>query len=302
MFFQVFKDISMNHTVITAFYHFINFPDYQNIKEPLLKFCTEQGLKGTILLASEGINSTISGTREAIDNLYVYLRDVLKINNLVYKESCDKVQPFHKMKVSLKKEIVALGVDNLDVENLKGEYIRPENWDNFIADKDVMVIDTRNKYETLLGTFENAIDPRTATFRQFPKWVEENLSHLDKKKKIAMFCTGGVRCEKSTAYLKALGFENVYHLEGGILQYFEDTEAKAWHGSCFVFDTRVALDKNLEADRNIHCQKCNKAMNTDDVRIAALLEKMHCLDCLEDRALAEEAYVRGAAKHLGTSK
>ena len=271
----------MNQTIVTTFYHFINFSDFESIKPPLMTFCKSHSLKGTILLAREGINSTISGSREAIDNLYIHLREILGIENLVYKESFNEKQPFHKMKINLKKEIVALGIEGLDVENLKGQYIKPQDWDDFISADDVMLIDTRNKYETLLGSFKNAIDPRTSTFRQFPKWVKENLSEADKAKKIAMFCTGGVRCEKSTAYLKAVGFENVYHLEGGILKYLEDTDAKAWHGSCFVFDDRVALDKNLQADKHIHCVQCNKHMDTDDVRRAASIEKMACLKCID---------------------
>ena len=270
--------------IITTFYHFINFLEFENMKEPLLVFCKKNDLKGTILLAREGINSTISGSRAGIDNLYIYLKEELGIENLVYKESINEELPFQKMKVNLKKEIVALGVENLDVENLKGDYIKPQDWDNFIAQEDVLVVDTRNKYETLLGSFNGAIDPRTDTFRQFPKWVKENLSAVDKNKKIAMFCTGGVRCEKSTAYMKSQGFNNVYHLEGGILKYFEDTEAKAWHGSCFVFDDRVALDKKLMADKDIHCVKCDKNMDTDDVRRSSLAEQMTCIKCVDHHA------------------
>lgn len=274
----------MNQIIITTFYHFKNFPNFEEMKEPMLSFCKEQGMKGTILLAKEGINSTISGSREAIDNLYRYLKEDLDIQNLVYKESFNEEMPFKKMKVNLKKEIVALGVENLDVENLKGEYISPKDWDNFISQEDVLVVDTRNKYETLLGTFKNAVDPRTNNFKQFPKWVKEELAEVDKSKKIAMFCTGGVRCEKSTAYMKSQGFKNVYHLEGGILKYFEDTPADAWKGSCFVFDERVALDKNLKADHDIHCKDCNKNMDTDDVRKAALYEEMLCLKCADHHA------------------
>lgn len=269
----------MSEVIITTFYHFINFPEVENLKQPLLDFCKDQDLKGTILLAREGINSTISGSREGIDHLYQYISNDLGIDDLVYKESAHKNKPFYKMKVNLKKEIVALGAPDLDVENLKGEYISPENWDNFIKQEDVMVIDTRNKYETLLGSFDRAIDPKTDNFRQFPQWTEENLNNVDKNKKIAMFCTGGVRCEKSTAYLKSKGFNNVYHLEGGILKYFEDTKANSWHGSCFVFDDRVALNNKLTADQDIHCSNCNKQMNTDDVRKAALTNKMLCLKC-----------------------
>lgn len=265
--------------VITTFYHFKNLPNYEEIKPLMLEFCKNLGLKGTILLAHEGINSTISGSREAVNSLYDYLRNELGIENLVYKESYDEFQPFKKMKVNLKKEIVALGIDNLDTENLKGEYIEATKWDDFISREDVILIDTRNKYETLLGSFEKAIDPNTRTFRQFPRWVQDNMSDLNKEQKIAMFCTGGVRCEKSTAYLKSLGFKNVYHLEGGILKYFEDTEAKKWHGSCFVFDERVALNKNLDSDHDLNCRTCSSPMDTDDIRAAATSRDLSCIVC-----------------------
>lgn len=274
----------MNHIVITAFYHFINFNQLETLKENLLHFCKEQDLKGTILIAKEGINSTISGTREAIDELYQYLKNDLGIEDLVYKESFNKTKPFSKMKVNIKKEIVALGVEDLDVEKLKGEYISAKDWDNFIARDDVIVIDTRNKYETLLGTFDKAIDPRTRTFRQFPQWVKDNLVDVDQDQKIAMFCTGGIRCEKSTAFLKSQGFNNVYHLEGGVLKYFEDTDAKAWHGNCFVFDERVALDKQLKSANDITCVECDSHMGTDDVRKSSLIDKMTCLKCMDDHA------------------
>jgi UPF0176 protein len=266
-------------TIITTFYHFINLPNFEELKIPTLEFCKKHGLKGTILIAKEGVNSTISGNRDAIDNLYLYLQNEIGIQNLVYKESIHKDQPFGKMKVNLKKEIVALGVEDLDVENLKGDYISPEKWDEFISRDDVIVIDTRNKYETLLGTFENAIDPRTDNFRQFPQWVEENLSKTSKEQNIAMFCTGGVRCEKSTAYLKSVGFKNVYHLEGGILKYFEDTNSEKWLGSCFVFDDRVALNKNLSATNDLHCTICDKELDTDDIRRSALADKKICIQC-----------------------
>jgi UPF0176 protein len=267
-------------TVITAFYHFINLPNYEEMKPPMIDFCNSIGLKGTILLAREGINSTISGERESINELYKYLKSVIGIENLIYKESFHEVQPFKKMKVNLKKEIVALGVEDLDVEGLKGEYIEPKDWDDFIFQKDVITIDTRNKYETMLGSFETAIDPDTKSFRQFPQWVQDNLSHLDKEQKIAMFCTGGIRCEKSTAYMKSQGFKNVYHLKGGILQYFEDTKAKIWNGSCFVFDERVALNKQLVCDHEIQCKICNKDLNTDDIRASASSTKaISCMQC-----------------------
>lgn len=265
--------------VITAFYHFKDLPNFEELKEPTLEFCKSCGLKGTILLAKEGVNSTISGSREGIDKLYAYLRDEIGIKDLVYKESYHETQPFGKMKVSLKKEIVALGVENLDVEGLKGEYIPADKWDDFISREDVVLIDTRNKYETRIGTFERALDPRTDNFRQFPQWVEDKLKDVSKEQNIAMFCTGGIRCEKSTAYLKKAGFKNVFHLEGGILKYFEDTEAKKWHGSCFVFDDRVALDKKLHAATDLHCGNCDKELGTDDLRRSILAEQNICIQC-----------------------
>ena len=269
----------MNDIVITAFYHFMNLPNFEELREPTLEFCKSYGLKGTILLAKEGINSTISGSREGIDKLYGYLRDEIGINDLVYKEVYHQNQPFGKMKVSLKKEIVALGVSDLDV-TVKGEYIQADKWDDFISREDVIVIDTRNKYETLIGTFDKAIDPRTDNFKQFPKWAEDHLKDVSKEQNIAMFCTGGIRCEKSTAYLKKIGFKNVFHLEGGILKYFENTEAKKWNGSCFVFDDRVALNKKLQAATDLHCGVCDKDLGTDDLRRSTLADKKICIQCV----------------------
>lgn len=269
-------------TVVTAFYHFMNLPNYESMKEPLLSFCKSQDLKGTILLAGEGVNSTISGERESIDALYAYLKQEIGIKKLVYKESSHEEQPFKKMKINLRKEIVALGIGTLDVENLKGEYISPDKWDDFTQQEDVIVVDTRNRYETLIGSFEKAIDPDTANFKQFPRWVQENFSEKDKDKKIAMFCTGGIRCEKSTAYMKSQGFKNVYHLEGGILKYFEDTNAETWNGSCFVFDDRVALNKQLVSTTEVNCLICDKQMTTCDVRAASLIKKLNCVKCNHD--------------------
>lgn len=232
--------------VIAAFYQFRMLDNHAAIKLPLLAFCKEHGLKGTILLAREGINSTISGTREGIDALFAHLGEVYGIVDLVIKESYAEQQPFAKMKVRLKKEIVAMGVTDLDVDRYCGTYVAPKDWDALIADPDVVVVDTRNDYEVMIGTFENAVNPDTKRFRDFPQWADENLK--DKSKKIAMFCTGGIRCEKSTSYLKSQGFDEVYHLQGGILQYFEDTQnhSKKWQGGCFIFDERAVLDENLQ--------------------------------------------------------
>lgn len=266
--------------IITSFYHFVDLPTYEQMKDELLNFCKQNEIMGTILLASEGINSTIAGSRQSIDIFYSYLKDVLKIPVCNYKESKALFKPFSRMKVRLKKEIVALGVENLDIIKYKGEYIDPENWDDFLKKEDVVLIDTRNKYETKLGTFQNAIDPKTKTFREFPAWVEENKDKLEGKK-IAMFCTGGVRCEKSTSYLKQKGYKEVYHLEGGVINYLHKTGNKShlWQGDCFVFDERVALNTSLQMSKDVICRKCSSPLTTDDVRDNANLKKLICIAC-----------------------
>lgn len=265
--------------VISTFYHFAMLDNFEAMKEPLLEFCKENGLKGTILLAHEGINSTISGSREGIDHLYRYLQADSRLEGISWKESYAAFQPFLKMKVRLKKEIVAMGVETLDVDQYRGEYISPNEWDRFINDPEVMVIDTRNIYEIAVGTFKGAINPQTKTFREFPRWVEEQLLPFQDKK-IAMYCTGGIRCEKSTAYLKQRGFQHVYHLQGGILQYFEETKNRneQWQGECFVFDDRAMVDPNLTPSNNLTCQKCAAMLSTDDLK-RIQDDKIYCFRC-----------------------
>ncbi|MCB1645823.1 MAG: rhodanese-related sulfurtransferase, partial [Pseudomonadales bacterium] len=226
-------------TIICAMYHFARFDDYESWREPVLKLMNEQQIRGTLLLAREGINGTVAGSRSAIDTLLDYIRQDERFSALVWKESQDEDFPFHRAKVKLKKEIVTMGVEDIDPTHIVGTYVRPQDWNALISDPDVTLIDTRNDYEVKVGTFKGAINPHTTTFREFPAYAE---AHLDKQKhrKVAMFCTGGIRCEKSTAYMKALGFEEVYHLEGGILKYLEEVpeEESLWEGECFVFDNR----------------------------------------------------------------
>lgn len=232
----------MTHYVIVSFYKFIDLPDYADLKGPLLAFMKDKGILGTILLAHEGINGGAAATRELMDELYAHLRQEPRFADLNFKETYSDLMPYEKAKVKLRKEIVTLGIPDLNPLMQTGERVMPEAWNTLISDPDVLVIDTRNDYEVELGTFKNAINPKTENFRDFPAYVETHL--LDKKdKKIAMFCTGGIRCEKSTAYLMSLGFENVYQLEGGILKYYEDMPAQAslWEGRCFVFDERIAV-------------------------------------------------------------
>lgn len=268
--------------VIIAFYHFADLPDYEERQGRMLAFCKRHKLKGTILLASEGINSTISGTRENIDTFLEHLREDKKFAGLQWKESYADFQPFERMKVRLKKEIVGMGVADLDISK-RGEYVAAEDWDELISNPDVITIDTRNMYETKIGTFVGAVDPRTRNFREFPAWAKKNLNPK-KHKRVAMFCTGGIRCEKSTSLLKNMGFEEVYHLQGGILEYLEKTKNKnkKWLGECFVFDERVAVNEDLQPSGAVLCTKCGAPMGTDDLK-AAPLDTVICELCLSEK-------------------
>lgn len=231
---------------IVSFYSFTNIEEPEMLIPKILLVGKKKSVRGTILVAKEGFNGSISGTTETTD---ILLQEIIRITgatNVNIKTNYDDQHPFHKLKVKLKPEIIAMGIGEMDIQNLKGDYIETSDWDKFITRNDVIVVDTRNDYEVEIGTFEGAINPLTETFKQFPKWAQSN-AEMMQGKKIAMFCTGGVRCEKSTAYLKANGFNDVYHLKGGILQYLEDTGNKEgkWQGECFVFDDRRAVDDDL---------------------------------------------------------
>lgn len=226
--------------VVTTFYHFADLADYKSMRPPITDFCNRHDLKGVILLAQEGINSTIAGSREGIDALLSYLRSDLRLQNLEHKETTSDVMPYNKLRVRLKKELVKFGVSDIDPSKEVGTYVNPQDWNQLISDPDVLVIDTRNIYEVEFGTFKGAIDPNLDFFYEFPKYVEDNLSN-NKQQKIAMFCTGGIRCEKASAYMLAKGFDEVYHLKGGILKYLAEVppEESLWKGECFVFDDRI---------------------------------------------------------------
>jgi UPF0176 protein len=231
---------------VVSFYSFTNIEDIESLLPKILLVGKKKSVYGTILLAHEGFNGSISGEQESCDLL---VQEIIKLTSAasinIKVNYCD-IHPFQKLKVKLKKEIIAMAIGDLDVDNLKGQYIEPDSWDDFISQNDVMVVDTRNDYEVAVGSFKGAVDPRTETFKQFPEWVQQN-KELLYGKKIAMYCTGGIRCEKSTAYLKTQGFNEVYHLKGGILQYLEDTKnaRNMWEGECFVFDDRRAVTKDL---------------------------------------------------------
>ncbi len=261
--------IPMNNIHIRAFYRFVDLPNFEKLKKSFEQFCKAHEMKGTILLASEGINGTVSAPKDIMEKFWHFLDQDIRFENMAFKESYAEFHPFEKMKVRLKKEIVRLKFEEeMDINN-RGQYVKGEDWDKLISDPDVITIDTRNDYEVMLGSFEGAINPNTEDFKEFPKWVDENLDK-NKHKKVAMFCTGGIRCEKSTALLKHKGFENVYHLDGGILQYLEDTKNKnkKWNGKCFVFDDRIAVDDELQPVKDsIICKDCGHVINftTDHV-------------------------------------
>lgn len=238
----------MKPYVIVTFYEFASLNDYELMREPILQSMKENNVKGTIILASEGINGSFCGLKDEILPLMSHLRNYPNLQGLVFRETYNDFNPFAKAKVKLRKEIVTLGVEGIDPLKLPGTHLSPEEWNQLLADPDLILIDTRNDYEVKLGTFKNAINPSTENFRDFPEYVKKEL--IEKKdKKIAMFCTGGIRCEKSTSYLKTLGFNEVYQLNGGILNYLESISEQdsKWEGSCFVFDDRIALDNKLNS-------------------------------------------------------
>ena len=243
--------------IVTALYKFVALPDYRELREPLLDVCLDAGVKGTLLLATEGINGTIAGSRLAIDEVLAYLKSDARFNDIDHKESLDSELPFYRMKVKLKKEIVTMGREGINPKMLVGHYVEPKDWNALITDPEVTVIDTRNHYECDIGSFEGAINPQTTTFKEMPAFVDQQLDPA-KHKKVAMFCTGGIRCEKSTAYLLEQGFDEVYHLKGGILKYLEEVpeEKSLWQGECFVFDNRVAVDHNLNVGSYDQCHGC----------------------------------------------
>jgi UPF0176 protein len=269
--------------VVAALYKFVDLPDYEDLQGDLLSLCKSNNIQGTLLLAREGINGTVAGSREAIDVLLSHLTSDPRFENLQHKESFNENQPFYRMKVRLKKEIVTLGAPDLDPRNSVGTYIKPENWDALIEDPDVLLIDTRNDYEVEVGTFRGAVNPETKTFREFKQFVEDKLD-IDKSKKVAMFCTGGIRCEKSTSYLLSKGFENVYHLEGGILQYLEDVpkENSSWEGECFVFDQRVTVNHDLEKGSYDQCYACRYPITEEDKSSPLYKKGISCPRCHAD--------------------
>ncbi len=298
--------------VVCALYRFVDLPDHADLRAPLLNRMEAADIRGTLLLAAEGINGTVAGQRDAIDDLLSYLRRHPALAELTTKESLTDEMPFLRAKVKLKKEIVTMGVTDIDPRKSVGTYIKPADWNALISAEDVTVIDTRNEYEVAIGTFKGAINPHTNSFREFPEFAETQLDPA-RQKKVAMFCTGGIRCEKSTAYLKSLGFGEVYHLEGGILKYLEDVDEKdsLWQGECFVFDNRVTVDHQLQPGQYDQCHACRMPISDQDKLSNAYVAGVscpHCIDQFEDadreRFRERERQVRLARQrgeaHLGS--
>ena len=271
--------------VVSALYHFVRLDDYQSLRQPLYDFMIKHEIRGTLLLANEGINGTVAGPKQAIDKLHSWLRSDQRLKDLKTKESFDNSMPFYRTRVKLKKEIVTMGIPDIDPNHVVGSYVKPEDWNDLISDPDMVLVDTRNDYEVSIGTFRNAINPKTDTFRQFPDYVKSNLNP-DRHKKVAMFCTGGIRCEKSTAYLKEQGFEEVYHLQGGILKYLE-TVAEAdsmWEGECFVFDNRVSINHQLEKGSYDQCHACRLPVTEEDKDSNKYIQGVSCPACYDKKS------------------
>ena len=272
----------MSNIVVSALYKFTALDDFEALKNPLLKLMEAHQVKGTLLLAKEGINGTIAGDRKGIDALLSWLRADPRFADIQSKESYEQDMPFYRSKVKLKKEIVTMGVDSIDPNKIVGTYVKPQDWNALISDPDVLLIDTRNDYEVKIGAFLHAINPDTKTFREFPQYVKDHLDP-DKHKKVAMYCTGGIRCEKSTAYLKERGFEDVYHLQGGILKYLEEVPAEQslWRGECFVFDNRVAVNHALEKGQYDQCYACRYPITEEDKNNEQFQQGVSCPNCFD---------------------
>jgi len=297
--------------VVAALYHFADLADHESLLEPLKLHCEKEGVQGTLLLAGEGVNGTIAGSREGIDSTLAYLRNIPGLEALNHKESFCETAPFFRLKLKLRKEIVTMGVDDVRPLDKVGRYIDPKGWNELISQEDVVLIDTRNDFEVRVGRFENAVDPHTTSFTEFPEYVAKNLSPA-KNKRVAMYCTGGIRCEKATSHLLSEGFEEVYHLKGGILKYLEEIpeSESMWEGECFVFDRRVSVTHGLAVGTFELCHGCQSPLSPEqreheDYVFAVCCE--YCADTitperrkgLEMRLVQMQLATSRGEKHLG---
>jgi UPF0176 protein len=295
--------------LVAALYRFTPFGDPEALREPLLAACAAAGIKGTLLLAREGINGTIAGEAGALDAVLAQIRALPGCADLDVKFSAAPAMPFHRMKVRVKREIVTMGEPAIDPTLSAGHYVDPQDWNALIADPDTIVIDTRNDYEVAVGTFAGAVDPATPSFRDFPAWFREHRDELlDGKKRVAMFCTGGIRCEKSTSFLRAEGVDEVYHLKGGILKYLEQVpeSESLWRGECFVFDERVTVRHGLEQGTFQLCRACRRPLDEAALAHPAYEDGVSCPGCIDERTpeqragYAERQRQEALAKKRGT--
>lgn len=289
--------------LVAALYHFARLPRFESLREQLFGLCQKNGVKGTLLLAAEGINGTIAGPDTGIHTVLAFLRAQPEFTALEHKESRASHMPFVRLKVKLKKEIVTMGVPDIDPNRIVGTYVEARDWNELISDPDTIVIDTRNDYETAIGLFKGAVDPKTKTFREFPDWVKNNPG-LHNKPKIAMYCTGGIRCEKATAFMKEQGFDEVYHLKGGILKYLEEVpeEESLWEGACFVFDERVSVVHGLAEGDHQLCHACRNPI-TPEVRLSPKFEEgVSCPSCYDDRTEEDRQRFRDRQQQIELAK
>ncbi len=276
----------MNKIFVYTFYRFLKINDKKKLKKEFDKYLSGKPIRGTILIADEGINGSVSSDIENLDKLILFIKKAINIRKLDVKINNSKFVPFNRMKVRLKKEIVTLGKGDLKIEKLNEAKIHPKNWNRIISSKNTILIDVRNKFEIKIGKFKNAINPNTDSFRDFPKFVSK--LKVEKNTKIAMYCTGGVRCEKASAYLKTKGYNNVLQLKGGIIEYLKyksgSKENSMWRGDCFVFDNRVAINKKLIAGRYIQCYGCRRPLTKKDTKSCKYKKGVHCHFCFNKRS------------------
>ena len=297
---------TLDKYIISTFYKFLVLENYKELKIKFDKSLSKTNIKGTILLANEGVNGTIAGSESDLKKFFLYMDKFSQFKDITPKFSSSNKNPFLRMKVRLKKEIVTIGVPDVSPSNLVGKYLNVEEWNEFLNESDSMIIDTRNNYEVSIGTFKNSINPKIKSFRDFPKWVQKNLidKKVSKKSKIGMFCTGGIRCEKSTSYLKQLGFENVFHLDGGILKYLENVKSdeNEWKGECFVFDYRVSLNDSLEKGEYDMCYACRMPLSKENKKNKHYLKGQSCEYCYDQTTIKQKKRFNEREKQIKLSK
>ena len=297
---------TLDKYIISTFYKFLVLENYKELKIKFDKSLSKTNIKGTILLANEGVNGTIAGSESDLKKFFLYVDKFSQFKDITPKFSSSNKNPFLRMKVRIKKEIVTIGIPDVSPSNLVGKYLNVEEWNEFLNESDSMIIDTRNDYEVSIGTFKNSINPKIKSFRNFPNWVQKNLidKKVSKKSKIGMFCTGGIRCEKSTSYLKQLGFENVFHLDGGILKYLENVKSdeNEWKGECFVFDYRVSLNHSLEKGEYDMCYACRMPLSKENKKNKHYLKGQSCEYCYDQTTIKQKKRFNEREKQIKLSK